>query len=307
MNRFPLILVAVAAVGLSSAGAGEKVEEELAKLRKEMAALRVEVAKLVAQKDEQKTLLKQLVAIAAKLKAGEKLADGSEELAVIEKCVRRSGALSSRAMGLLGKLPSGQRCAILGAVVADVTAYYTVRQAALRELVTENNAAARKAIHKAIAQEKLLPAKRGGGGYYDLKPHLALAAGSLKDKSAVTLSIECLDDMAANAVRSLARRKAGGGGRYYGTAVYGTTRTLVSRLKTWSGQEGLAQFTAKGARGYGYYRINTQEKVDAFKGELTKLKTWWKQNQDKFEFPEGKVAPAETDPPVRIKKPVEQF
>ncbi len=313
MKRVPLMLAAVAVLALSSASAGEKVEEELAKLRKEVTALRLEVAKLVAQRNEHKVLLKQLMAIAVKLKAGEKLADGFAELTAIEKCVRRGGDLGSRAMGLLSKLPSGQRCAILGVIVADVTVYNAARQAALRQLVTENNAAARKAIHTAIAQERLLPARAAGGynySYNNLKPHLALAAGSLKDKAAVSLSIECLDDLAARAERTVAQRKTEGGGRYsYGASIHGMTRTLVSRLKTWSGQEGLAQFTvakgfAKGRRNYGYYRVDSQEKVDALKGELAKLKTWWKEKEGEFKFPAGAVAPAETDPPAKVKKPV---
>ena len=98
---------------------------------------------------------------------------------------------------------------------------------------------------------------------------------------------------------------AGDGNEGY-ASVYGTTRTLITRLKTWSGQEGLAQFTAKGPRGYGYYRIDSQEKLDAFKGELTKLKAWWKEKEGEFKFPAGAVDPAEADPPVKVKK-VEQF
>jgi hypothetical protein len=302
MMRLLTALAALVILAPAPVLAGEEVAEELAKLRKEVEALRLQVAKLAAQKGEKSMLAGQLMAAAKKLKEEGKLADGSPELKLIATCLRAGGELTSRAQGLVDKLTPKQRGEIQAGVLCDVSVGYETRRAALRDLVELANETARAAIRKAIEAEKLLPAGQSAG--FGIKPSLAVAAGDLKEKLAVALSIECLENFATAAARVAGRRR--GGNRdwrsFYQTTVYGSTRTLVSRLRHWSGQETLGKYLQREGR-WGYYRLDRAERIKEFRGELEKLKKWWKEKGEKFEFPKAVDPPGDVPPKEKKENP----
>jgi len=318
-----VLLLSAALAALTGAGAalgGENVGEELAGLRREVAELRAEIGKLVARQDEQGTMLGQLLEAARRLKDAGRLED--RELAVVTQAIRRGGEAGTRAMGLLDRLAAEQRCRVLGALVGDFQVQGGSRESLLRRLVAEGGDAARLAVREAIERERLLPAGRQAGYYhgaYDFRLPLAVAAGDLKDKLAVDLTLECLEETGQQAAGFLADAKKGGwGGRGGGLPLYGHVRTLLWRLRTWSGQAGLDQFVNAEQR-WGYVALGSEEKIAAFKTEVESARKWWQENREKFEFPAqtpeppamaipgGPVAPVAPPERLPLQKPVEQF
>jgi len=318
VRRLPVVICCAVLAGAGAAWAGENVGEELAGLRKEVAELRAEVAKLVARQDEQGTMLGQLLEAARRLKDAGKI--GDRELAVVTQAIRKGGEAGSRAMGLLERLPAEQRCRVLGALVGDFQVQGATRETLLRRLVAEGGDAARLAVREAIERERLLPAGSQAGYHgatYDFRLSLAVAAGDLKDKVAIDLTLECLEETAKQASAFLADAKKGGwAGRGGGLPLYGHIRTVIWRLRVWSEQAGLEQF-ANANQGWGGVTLGSEEKVAAFKAEVDKARKWWQEGREKFEFPAQTPEPpapvmpaAPGQPPVPPRpepKPVEQF
>jgi hypothetical protein len=168
----------------------------------------------------------------------------------------------------------------------------------------------------------LLPSTRPAGyghGYYpvqDFRLSLAVAAGTLKEKATIDVTLECLEETVQTAATVLADRKKAWGGRAPGFGLYGNLRTLIWRLRVWSGQDGLEQFVTGGQR-WGFVSIDSDEKLESFKKEVSSARKWWQENREKFEFPAETPEPPTQAAPAgpgqqpeilqRPQKPVERF
>ncbi|MHC4914215.1 MAG: hypothetical protein ACYTGB_01885 [Planctomycetota bacterium] len=295
------MLTAALAVPLLGSALG--AEEGIAKLQEEVKALRVEVGRLSARLCDDAELGRRLVAIARKLKAGEKIEDGSEDIMVLRAALHRKGAggygyggtVFSRCLGLLRQLPAEQRARLLAEILTDVTASDRSRETALKELALYKDDAARKVIAEACELELLVPPVAAGHSYrvsYFVGKLIA-AAAEVDDKRAVDLAIRTLEGTI----------RAGMTSRYvekYGISLYGDNSRLAERLARWSDHEGWGQVLAanKSARKWGRagtYNFKGEAPKQAL-AELAKVRTWWEANKDKFEFPEEPEPEPEPEP-----------
>ncbi len=317
MSRGLLVVVCSLMIPVASARAGEATSEELTKLRKEVTALRTEVAKLRVENADRARLGRQLVEVARKLAAGEKLADGSAEIKVLRDALAHSG-FSDQVMRLATRLSEEQQVSFLSSAVCDISLLSHTRDKLVQSLGAVGGAVAGKVIARAIEQELLFPAKVLGGSvsyrYSHLGTTLALAAAKLKEKAAIDMGIHELRGIAAKVASSLQRAKHAKYQHFHG--VYGKTRELVAGMAAWTGHESLAKYAAvkEAKRGYKTgFKFDTQAKVDAFNADIDKLAAWWKANRAKFEFPAEVARPERpADPRPRPaqntnRTPVEKF
>jgi hypothetical protein len=299
---------------LSARGAEDKIVE----LQKEVKALRQEVARLTLKFSSGYELGQRMIKIAEKLKAGGKIEKGSADETALVTVLRlkakgtySSGdALFARAVGLIRKLPAGQRAGFYAGILLDITIADRARSTVLAELKLIGDAEAKKVVGRACDLELLLPQVTVGysasySGYFLDK--LVNAAADMKDKRAVTLAINSV----RNKIVASLKRQATSPSKY-GTMFYGSSGNLVKRLGIWCGDKTWSEFiSANKGRGY-----RGRSSSYAFKGpaqkqalvEIEKVQKWWDQSKDKFEFPvepEPKAAeakkPVPTDPVAQPK------
>jgi hypothetical protein len=309
MRRILLAVIVALLLAPASAWSGEKVDEELAKLRTEVAALRAAIEKLAGKTPDPAELLARLQEIARKVAAGEKLAEGGPELALLRDFLlsgyRMGGyELGARAMGIVRNLPADQRGALLASVLTDLSVTATTRQTALRDLAGCDEKTFRAAVLKALELERLLPPAQiwggGGGGWGDIRAELATAGIKLKEKAAVDFTLDYLQGIGRTYESNL-RNKEKDPRVYYAATLYGQDAELVRKLAAWSGDAELGKYApqppedARWGRGMGGmgYTFKTAAEAAAFLAELDKVRDWWKGGREKFVFPAEEVKPPE--------------
>lgn len=278
------------------AGWGEEknAAEELAGLRQEVAELRREVARLNTLLAGESELGVRLLAISRKLAAGEQLAEGSADLAVLARALAYSdrsfgSEISLRALGLIRKLPPEQRGRLLGAALTDVSVSQMQRARLLDELAELGDAPARQAMARAAELEVQLPAVAPGHMVGNSNYFLSKLADKLVkagDKMAVDIIVTCLDNQLQNVGRP-----------ERGTWITGEMASLAEKLGAWSGQDGWAELVRAHRERGTALRIKGEKDLEMARAEFAKVKAWWQDNREKFEFPkEEEKPPAPANP-----------
>jgi hypothetical protein len=305
VRRLPAIaafVISALFLSMPPAVSGEKVDDELARLRAEVAALRVAVEKLAGKTPDAAELAGRLLDIARRLQAGEKLAEGGPDLALLREFLvsgpRMGGPdLNARALGLVQSLPVEQRAALFAAVLADVSLATPVRQSALRDLAGCGEAQLRPALLKAMEAERLLPPATTAAYWSDLRGELALAGFRIKEKAAVDFALDYLTAVTRGFEQNLRLKQEGMGEQYYGPSFYGTTADVLRRVAFWSGNAELQKLAPVGVRYAATASLKKPEEAAACLAELGKVREWWKTARENFDFP---PEPVKAPEPVRV-------
>ena len=197
----------------------------------------------------------------------------------------------------LGRL----RAKLHAAILLDLAADGSARDASLRELVAFKDKAAREAILKAIELERLLPAvysgRWTGTGYFPAR--LIRAGLDLEEKRAVDAAVAYCRDQAKSALERARTPGNRSGYRFWG----GDNRHILRKLAAWSGDEALLKYTEGGRGGH---EIRTVEAAEAFGAEVEKAAAWWKANREAFKFPAPPPPPpADAPAPADGPKPAD--
>jgi hypothetical protein len=254
------------------------------------------VARLSAALATGRDLVDRLLAVSKKLAAGEKLADGSEEMLVLYRGLSFSepsfgGDMAGRTLVLVRKLPPEQRGKLLGDALCNFSIPAHVRTRFIDELALIGDEPSTAALLRAAELELALPpatfGSAGTGNY--LVPRLADKLAKAGNKTAVDLTIQSLENQLANLSAN---------NKDWGVSLYAESATLAERLGTWSGQEGWSQLLKRSKDGrFPSIRIKGDKDIEQARAELEKIKAWWKENRADFKFP--KEEPKPPAPPLQ--------